>query len=177
VRQEIRRIVEQIEPFDEIEASHQQSTLDWIDLGAELFRTAKPATPPKHLVSYFPVIDQTHILLVEHRNAGLWLPPGGHVDPNKHPRDTVIREAQEELEFDVTILCEDPVFITSTVTVGSTAGHTDISLWYPLQGDRSAPLRFDDGEFESIRWFGYDEIPYHISDPHLKRFMEKLSDA
>ena len=46
----------------------------------------KPATPPKHLVSYVvPTDPETgDILLVDHRNAQLWIPPGGHVDPGEH---------------------------------------------------------------------------------------------
>ncbi len=38
---------------DAIEQSHIAYVKEWIASGAELFRTAKPATPDKHLVSYF----------------------------------------------------------------------------------------------------------------------------
>jgi 8-oxo-dGTP pyrophosphatase MutT (NUDIX family) len=57
----------------------------------DVFRRVKPATPDPHLVSYFVPIDQPcgRILLVEHRLAGLWLPPGGHVEPGEHPLRTV----------------------------------------------------------------------------------------
>jgi ADP-ribose pyrophosphatase YjhB (NUDIX family) len=37
------------------------------------------------------------MLLVDHQNAGLWLPPGGHVEIAEHPRATVARELREEL--------------------------------------------------------------------------------
>ena len=30
-------------------------------------------------------------------------------------------------------------------------------------------------EFNEIRWFHYDHIPYQKSDPHMKRFISKLS--
>lgn len=174
MRKEILSLVKQVVPFDELEANHQQSAITWIESGAGLFRTEKPATPSQHLVSYFPIIDQDYILLVEHRNAGLWLPPGGHVDPDEHPRDTVIREAREELGLDASFLSEEPLFITSTETVGLTAGHTDVSFWYVLDGDRSNDLKFDVGEFESIRWFPFDNVPSQ-SDPHLSRFLTKLT--
>jgi 8-oxo-dGTP diphosphatase len=35
------------------------------------------------------------ILLVDHVNAGLWLPPGGHVEPDEDPEVTARREARE----------------------------------------------------------------------------------
>ncbi|MEU4312510.1 NUDIX domain-containing protein [Nocardia sp. NPDC024068] len=33
--------------------------------------------------------------------AGLWLPPGGHVEPDEHPARTACREVAEELGITV----------------------------------------------------------------------------
>lgn len=66
-RAAIRREVALIRPFDEQEENHRADALAWIDSGALLFRTAKPAIPPKHLVSYFAVVDGWNILLVDHK--------------------------------------------------------------------------------------------------------------
>lgn len=164
-----------IQPLDELECRHLDDAMAWVDSGAELFRTAKPATPAKHLVSYFAVIDGDHILLVHHRNAELWLPTGGHVEPGEHPRATVVRELREELEL--TIGLEDvgpPWMVTVTRTVGRTSGHTDVSLWYVVDGDRARPLGFDDEEFHDARWFHVSEAPRQHGDPHLGRFLTKL---
>ncbi|HMI92334.1 MAG TPA: NUDIX domain-containing protein [Polyangiales bacterium] len=97
MRELIRSELAAIEPFDVLEHDHLADALAWVDSGAEIFRTAKPATPPKHLVSYFVVVDADWILLVDHKNARLWLPTGGHVEMNEHPRATVVRELEEEL--------------------------------------------------------------------------------
>src|SRR5215203_4474205 len=99
MRAAIRSELESIHPLDALEVKHQSEALAWVDSGAPLFRTAKPATPPKHLVSYFAVVDGEGILLVDHKNAQLWLPPGGHVEEGEHPRATVAREVREELGF------------------------------------------------------------------------------
>jgi 8-oxo-dGTP pyrophosphatase MutT (NUDIX family) len=37
------------------------------------------------------------VLLVDHKNARLWLPTGGHVEEGEDPRATVVRELKEEL--------------------------------------------------------------------------------
>ena len=114
--------VESIEPFDALESQQKSETLAWILSGAQLCRTEKPSTPPCHLVSYFVVVDGDYILLVDHKNAGLWLPTGGHVEPDEHPRETVLREAKEELSIEAKFLfLQKPLFITSTTTVGQTA--------------------------------------------------------
>lgn len=79
-REQVRAEVEAIEPLDALEREHQADVLAGIDSGAELFRVANPATPPKHLVASFAVVDGDHILLVDPRDARLWLPTGGHVE-------------------------------------------------------------------------------------------------
>ncbi|MGB5331666.1 MAG: NUDIX hydrolase [Woeseiaceae bacterium] len=174
MRAEIRKEVELIEPLDALERESKLDVLSWIDSGVEVCRLEKPATPPKHLISYFAVVDDDHLLLVDHINAELWLPTGGHVEPGEHPRDTALREAKEELSIEAEFLKEGPVFLTITETVGKTAGHTDVSLWYVLRGDRSAQLDFDDSEFHEVRWFHKNDVPLGRTDRHMSRFLQKI---
>lgn len=174
MRQQIRQEVAAIVPLDELERIQLADTLAWITGGDELFRLAKPATPPKHLVAYFVVVDDGHMLLVDHRNAQLWLPPGGHVEPGEHPRTTVLRELAEELGLSPTHAIAAPLMLTVTTTVGLSAGHTDVSLWYVIHGDRRQAITWDENEFSGIRWFAFDDVPYERSEPHLRRFLAKL---
>ncbi len=180
IKAQIADEVRSITPFDDLERQCVTDTLAWIASGANIFRIAKPDKPPKHLVSYFVVVDPEHrsLLLGDHIKAQLWLPTGGHVELGEHPRQTVIREAREEVNLDAQFLNdEQPLFLTATLTVGLTAGHTDVSLWYILRGDIHAPLQFDRSEFTGINWFGFDEILQShpaIFDPHMQRFTRKL---
>ena len=174
MRDAIRSEVAAIRPLDALEASHQNDALQWIDSGAELCRLAKPATPPKHLVSYFAVVADDHILLVDHRAAQLWLPTGGHVEPGEHPRDAVRRELREELGIDPEDEIGEPLMITCTTTVGLTAGHTDVSLWYVVKRSPEQQLHLDAEEFAEVKWFHRDNIPFARTDPHLRRFLCKL---
>jgi len=172
----VAEIVEGIQPFDNLEKEHLQGTLSWIKSGAPLFRIQKPDTPPQHLVSYFVLFDEgaQKILLVDHKKAQLWLPSGGHVELDENPKETVERECFEELNIQADFWCEDPVFITVTKTVGLTAGHTDVSLWYILRGNHRDAYHFDGEEFHGIRWFDFKDIPFEKSDPHMGRFIQKL---
>jgi 8-oxo-dGTP diphosphatase len=173
-RASIRREVASIRPFDEREDDHRAHALAWIDSGAPLFRTAKPATPPKHLVSYFAVVDGREILLVDHKNAQLWLPPGGHVESGEHPRETVARELREELGFAAAHAIAAPLMVTCTTTVGLTSGHVDVSLWYVVEAPRTQIISYDEEELAGVCWFQYSDVPFHRSDPHLARFLAKL---
>ncbi len=169
----VRSELEAIAPFDAIERDHLSDALAWVESGAELCRLAKPATPPKHLVSYFVVVDGPHILLVDHKKAQLWLPAGGHVEPLEHPRATVERELKEELGLAPSHPIGPPAMVTCTTTVGLTAGHTDVSLWYVVVADREQPIAFDAAEFNAVRWFPVDAVPRERVEPHLHRFLVK----
>jgi 8-oxo-dGTP pyrophosphatase MutT (NUDIX family) len=163
-----------ITPHDALEQEHLRDALAWVDSGAPLFRVDKPATPPKHLVSYFALVADDHVLLVDHRNAGLWLPTGGHVEPDEDPRATVVRELKEELGVDIRLdRVGAPKMVTVTRTVGQSCGHVDVSLWYAIAGNRAAPIVFDPTELHDAKWFAFSEIPLR-RDPHLQRFLHKL---
>src|SRR5262249_3636324 len=41
--------------------------------------------------------DAGRVLLVRHSNGGVWVAPGGAVDPDERPADPVVREVREPL--------------------------------------------------------------------------------
>jgi 8-oxo-dGTP diphosphatase len=165
-----------------IEAEHRAEALTWLETTNDVFRRAKPATPDQHLVAYAVVVDQTDgsTLLVDHINAGLWLPPGGHVEPGEHPTDTARREVREELGVAPTFSESSgrPSFITITRTVGFGAGHLDVSLWFLLVGRQGMDLAIDVREFNEARWWSPSDVRAadpETFDPQFLRFIEKTS--
>jgi 8-oxo-dGTP pyrophosphatase MutT (NUDIX family) len=174
-------LVEGIEPWDDLEHAHQKVVSDWLTSGAPIYRTAKPDVPDMHLVSYFVVLDESRLelLLVAHRKAGLWLPTGGHVEPDEDPWETVVRECREELDVSATpsrISGDKPFFLTVTRTCGP-GTHTDVSLWYVVGLARSSVNSFDRDEFDDIRWVGVEQVAHESPDtldPHMHRFAAKL---
>lgn len=42
------------------------------------------------------VVERGHVLLHLHRRTGLWLPPGGHIEPGELPDEAALRETMEE---------------------------------------------------------------------------------
>jgi 8-oxo-dGTP pyrophosphatase MutT (NUDIX family) len=175
----IHDLVSSLVPGDELEAEHRLDTLRWLEGTDDVFRRAKPATPARHLVSYVVPVDPDDggVLLVDHVNAGLWLPPGGHVEPDEHPALTARREAYEELGVDAGNLDDQPAFLTVTRTVGLDHGHTDVSLWFILSAHGAQPLVLDTAEFRGARWWSpaeVDEADPGIFDPHFARFLAKI---
>ncbi len=179
IRNIIKQLILSIAPYDDLEAEQIIDIIKWIESGEEIFRIQKPAIPPKHLVSYFVIIDSAKrkILLMDHIKAGLWLPGGGHIEKDEHPKAAVEREIFEELNITAEFISESPFFITQTITVGKTAGHTDVSLWYLLLGDSRNKTNYDPEEFNGYKWFEYEEIINNDGkgfDPHMQRFIKKF---
>ncbi|MBB2944546.1 8-oxo-dGTP pyrophosphatase MutT (NUDIX family) [Actinoplanes lutulentus] len=175
----VHNLVTALDPFDNLEAEHRAHTLGWLRSTGDVFRRVKPAEPAQHLVSYVVPVDPASgsVLLVDHVNAGLWLPPGGHVEVDEDPRETAAREVREELGVDGGI-DENPLFLTVTRTVGMDAGHTDVSLWFVLSLGLDQSLTPDQGEFREVRWWSPEELfaaDRARFDPHLFRFLAKAS--
>lgn len=180
-RQLIKQSVKSIDPFDDIESTHKLDVLNWIDSGVPILRISKPDNPPKHLVSYFVLLDMTNksILLIDHIKAKSWLPTGGHVEINEDPIDAVIREAKEELQINAsfdTPFGKNPLFITVTKTKNDNV-HTDVSLWYVISGSSKDVYKFDTKEMNGYKWFSFNDIlamDTNLLDPHMHRFVNKL---
>jgi len=177
----VHGLVAGITPFDALESDHRTDTLQWLESTNDVFRRAKPATPARHLVSYVVVLDRStfDVLLVDHVNSGLFLPPGGHVEPNEHPVAAARRECREELGIDAHFADagDQPAFVTVTRTVGIDSGHTDVSLWFVIAGSREIRLSVDEVEFKGTRWWSLEEVTRADAgsfDPHFGRFLRKM---
>lgn len=57
-----------------------------------------------HFTASAIVLCRGHVLLVHHRRLGAWVPPGGHVEPDEVPAQTVRREVEEETGLEVEII-------------------------------------------------------------------------
>jgi len=70
----------------------------------------------------------------------------------------------------------DPFFVTVTETKGQ-GTHTDVSLWYVIEGKSTDKLAYDKGEMNSYKWLSLqDVLETDISelDPHMHRFVTKM---
>jgi 8-oxo-dGTP diphosphatase len=177
----VHGLVAGITPFDALESDHRADTLHWLEQTDDVFRRTKPAIPARHLVSYVVVLDHSNfdVLLVDHVNSGLFLPPGGHVEPDEHPAAAARREYHEELGIEscFATVGDQPAFVTVTTTIGLDARHTDVSLWFVSSGSREMELTLDDVEFRGARWWSQDEVTSADAmrfDPHFGRFLKKI---
>lgn len=61
----------------------------------------------KHFTASALIINKEgKVLLMNHKKLGAWLYPGGHINTNETPDETVVREVKEETGLDVEIISD-----------------------------------------------------------------------
>ena len=106
-----------------------------------------------HVTASAIVVGVRGVVLHKHKRLGLWLQPGGHIDPGEAPWRAAIREAQEETGLPVEPLAgpPPPPLVHVDVHPGP-RGHTHLDLRYLLVADDVEPQP-PAGESPDVRWF------------------------
>ncbi|MDQ2643003.1 MAG: NUDIX hydrolase [Myxococcota bacterium] len=135
--------------------------------------------PGHFTASAFVVDPKTHsLLLILHRKLGLWLQPGGHIDPGD---DRAERAARREVQEETGIGALSPLFgnpgifdvdIHTIPAQKSEPGHEHFDVRFAFVADDPA-LRASD-EVAGARWVPLSELPTLTSDESVLRAARKL---
>jgi 8-oxo-dGTP pyrophosphatase MutT (NUDIX family) len=107
---------------------------------------------PTHVTGSALVLDEhDRILLHRHKRLGIWLQPGGHLEPGESPADAAVRETLEETGVEARHPEGGPRLVHVDVHEGP-RGHVHLDLRYLLLADASAPLRPAAGESRAVAW-------------------------
>lgn len=168
-----RSLVDRV-PIDDAERSSIERTL------AEFDRLVDPfdqESDPVHVTGSAIVVGRRGVVLLRHKRLGLWLQPGGHVDPGETPWDGARREAQEETGLEVVFATVDadgvPPLVHVDVHPGG-RGHTHLDLRYLVLAGDDDPAP-PEGESQEIGWFDWPAAVTRASDPRLTALLTHLS--
>jgi 8-oxo-dGTP pyrophosphatase MutT (NUDIX family) len=121
---------------------------------------------PTHVTGSAIVLDERgRVLLHRHKRLGIWLQPGGHLDPGEHPSQAARRETLEETGVAADHPEDGPCLLHVDVHEGP-RGHVHLDLRYLLHGDGGSPLRPAPGESPDVAWVARDEVP-RLADTSL----------
>jgi 8-oxo-dGTP pyrophosphatase MutT (NUDIX family) len=117
------------------------------------------------------VVKDKKVLLVKHKKLKLWLPAGGHIEPNETPEEAAMREVEEETGFGITLKQEEfhKIHILKPHHIEMhpiTKDHEHICFVYfakPVSGN----LIVNRKEHDDARWFSEkdldsDEVPVEV---------------
>ena len=130
-----------------------------------------------HVTGSGIVVGPRGVVLLEHKRLGIWLQPGGHIDPGETPWEAALRECREETGLDARFAgpLDDlgiPELIHVDVHAGG-RGHTHLDLRYLIDGgdaDPAPPV----GESQQIDWFTW-EAAVDRADPGLRGILLALA--
>ncbi|MBO9325982.1 MAG: NUDIX hydrolase [Roseiflexus sp.] len=111
------------------------------------------------------VVHERRTLLLLHRKLNMWLPPGGHIDPNELPDEAAIREVREEAGLEVELLTTGSMLGNVRVLPQPycillediAPGHQHIDLIY-FARVRGGVLSPSERETRAARWVTWEEL-------------------
>lgn len=159
-------------PLDDREARSIEKFLRALDaLSDPLDQRADPT----HVTGSAIVIGPRGVLLLKHKRLGIWLQPGGHIDPGETPWDAARREAREEtgLAVDFAGPFDDgiPELIHVDVHAGG-RGHTHLDTRYLMDGGDADPSPAAD-ESQEVDWFTWERA-IETADDGVRTILEHL---
>lgn len=119
--------------------------LDW--LPAPLDETADPT----HVTASAIVVGgDDRVLLHRHKRLGIWLQPGGHVDPGESCEAAALREVAEETGLQGRLVSDAPLHVD--VHEGP-RGHVHLDVRWLIRVATGAAPAPAAGESQDVQWF------------------------
>ena len=143
----LRREIAAQQPVD---ARHAASITQFLAALDRLPDPLNEEADPVHVTGSAIVVGDQGTLLHRHKRLGLWIQPGGHIEPGETPWDAAMRETREETGLDPRHPDGGPRLVHVDVHDGG-RGHTHLDTRYLLHAQGTPRPGAD--ESPEVAWF------------------------
>jgi 8-oxo-dGTP pyrophosphatase MutT (NUDIX family) len=164
----LKAMVGSLTPVDDREARSQAEFLAALD---RLDRPCDEHADPTHVTASAIVTGSRGVVLHRHKRMGIWLQPGGHIEPGETPEDAALREVYEETGLALTHPPDGPRLVHVDVHAAP-KGHTHLDLRFLLEAGDADPAPPAHAS-QDVRWFGWDEA-IAVADPGMSGILRSL---
>jgi 8-oxo-dGTP pyrophosphatase MutT (NUDIX family) len=152
---------------DTLEDEDRRATVQILETLARPFdEDAQPA----HVTASAFVLSTLGVVLHRHRHLGIWVQPGGHVEPSEQPGAAAVRETREETGLAASHL-EPPLLAHVNVHHGPRSHHHFDCRW--LLVAHATELEPAEGESTEVSWF-LPDAALERCEPGLRGGLEKV---
>jgi 8-oxo-dGTP pyrophosphatase MutT (NUDIX family) len=127
---------------------------------------------PVHITASALVVGPRGIVLHRHKALGIWVQPGGHVDPGELPWEAAVRETIEETGLPVKLVADPPELAHVDVHPGP-RGHTHLDLRYVVDADDADPAP-PPGESQDVAWLDWPDA-LAVAEPGMAGVLRALA--
>ncbi|NNN01047.1 MAG: NUDIX domain-containing protein [Acidimicrobiaceae bacterium] len=165
---DLTRTLASIDPVDAREEHSIALTLDRLTWNDDPF---DEFGDDHHLTASAFIISSRGVILHRHRRLGIWVQPGGHIDPGESPSDAAVRESLEETGLVARHV--DPELLFHVDVHPGPRGHTHYDLRFVLTAEPIEPTPAP-GESTEVYWFDFVAARERC-EPGLVAALVKLS--
>lgn len=150
-----RSIIRAVEDFDGVSAREVRSRERIL---TELARLANPfdrLADAVHVTGSAIVVGPPGTVLHRHKRIGIWMQPGGHLDPGEQPWEAALRETREETGLPVSHPDGGTPRMVH-IDAHPAGEHFHLDLRYLLLSEDAKPAP-GVGESKDVRWFSWQD--------------------
>jgi len=169
----LREQIERIDPVNHRESESIAATLERLRVSDDPFSRMEDG----HVTASALVVSSRGVILHRHLLLGIWIQPGGHVEPIERPESAALREALEETGLVTRHF--DPVELFHVDVHPGPEGHRGPveHLHYDLRyAVTASPLdpSPSEGESPDVEWFDFESAQARC-EPALAPVIAKLA--